>query len=229
MQRCCYGHDISQCDSIWCWKLLSPESPRARLPAYGWAKALLHKMARQPLFWLTKAGTNTLSQHSETHSFPGEGWHRLLHQRWRRQRLAATVPLHSYCLTGSCHDYIGCISSEAPRNHLLLTHILVQRASPSADGEGEWALGHHDKVSATPSPSQVPAMWESQLAREGLPQFPVLPSRMLRFILLCYLLKLQNPYLSIIFFFNVINSSVIQGSPPSTQVFHSQCGSYETP
>lgn len=227
MQRCCYGPDISQCDSIWCWKLLSPESPRAWLPAYRWAKALLHKMVRQPLFWLTKAGTNMLSQHSETHSFPREGWHRLLHQRWRRQRLAATVPLHSYCLTGSCHDYTGCISSEAPRNHLLLTHILVQRASPSADGEGESALGHHNKA---PLPLHHKCLLCGNLS---LPERDCHNSQF--FCHGCWGSSSSVIYWSYktltfpLFFFNVINFSVIQGSPPSTQVFHSQCGSYETP
>lgn len=108
----------------------------------------------------------------------------------------------------------GCVSSEAPRNHPLLPHILVKLDVPVADGEQEPGLWRHDEKRGHKQ------HFSPLLAREELLQFPVFMDvegficrKSLTFPLLYHICVCKR-----------MNSSVIHESPRSTRVFHSQCG-----
>jgi len=99
-----------------------------------------------------------------------------------------------------------CISDEAPRNHLILPQVLGQLASPSADGKGEPAPGHQDERrghcqwgSLSAASAGYLGTFTSCRRITTIPSSSVLGAE--GFILRCYLLKLQNPYFSIIVLF----------------------------
>lgn len=101
------------------------------------------QVARQPSF-LANEGKRFHCAQRRTAS-PGKCGTGFCTSNGNRQRHARPLSHPSYFLTSPSHDHIGCVSSEAPRNHLLLPRGLVQLVSASADGKPEPALGHQDE------------------------------------------------------------------------------------